>query len=84
MVNRYIVSNFFAELFEGNPLDARFAGLEESEDMLLFLKSALGTSKTVSERIKLVFIGDGGVGKTSILNSFARDTSIFSGTRMYS
>ena len=51
--------------------------------MLSFLEAALssGTKKLVSKKIKLVFIGDGGVGKTSILKSFERDASLFSGMR---
>ena len=67
---------------KGNPLDKIFKGIEQGKAMLSFLDEALssGTKKLATEKIKLVFIGDGGVGKTSLLKSFARDASFFSGT----
>ena len=79
------ISYLFAELTaEGNPLDRSFAGLQNSDDMLLFLEAALSSgTKKIASKIKLVFIGDGGVGKTSILKSFARDASFLSGKRAH-
>ena len=66
-------------------MDKNFKGLEESKDMLSFLEAALtsGTKKMASTKIKLVFIGDGGVGKTSILESFARDAMFFPGISIH-
>ena len=76
-----LVKYCFADLLKGNPLDKSFNGLQESKGMLSFLEATLssGTKKMASSKIKLVFIGDGGVGKTSLLQSFARDASFFSG-----
>ena len=52
----------------------QFKGLEESSQMLSFLQAAsAGTKKMFTKKVTLVFIGDGGVGKTSLIKSFERD-----------
>ena len=65
---------------KGNPLEKKFNGLEGSEGMLSFLKAASsGTKQMLMKKIKLVFIGDGGVGKTSLIKSFKRDAKLLPG-----
>ena len=52
--------------------------------MLSFLREALkGTKQMLTTKIKLVFIGDGGVGKTSIIKSFKRDTKLVPGNTIH-
>ena len=65
---------------KGNPLEEKFNRLNGSDAMLSFLKAASsGTKKMLTNKIKLVFIGDGGVGKTSLIKSFKRDTKLLPG-----
>ena len=54
--------------------------MEGSGAMLSFLKAAsLGTKRILRKKVKLVFIGDGGVGKTSLIKSFERDSKLLPG-----
>ena len=68
---------------KGNPLEDKFTGLGESKEMLSFLKAAsTGTKQMLINKIKLVFIGDGGAGKTSLIKSFERDAKLLPGNNM--
>ena len=61
-------------------MEEKFKGLGGSEEMLSFLEAGtLGTKQMLTNKIKLVFIGDGGVGKTSIIKSFKRDAKFLPG-----
>ena len=59
--------------FLGNPLKEPFASLKTSSELIDFMNSALKGTAEMNRQIKIFLLGNGGVGKSSLVSACQRN-----------